>query len=88
MPSIPRSSDAYVFVNERGQPFAGWASLASLSGLAKRQTFRFRFSAHAPPCLRLRTGEQGDGYAEASALPRPCLNHKHCSLFRDEPGAV
>ena len=49
----------------------------------------FPVHVHMPaPFLRLRPGEQGEGYAKASALPGPCLNHQHSEVFRDEPGAV
>jgi hypothetical protein len=59
-----------------------WALPGSSNALAKPQ------GAHAPPFLRSCVSEQGDGYAEASTLPRPCQYHEHGPVFGDEPGAV
>jgi integrase len=85
---LPRQG-AYVFINERGQPFGrmGVARLTERAGQAAGLPFP-RSRAHAAPFLRLRPGEQGDGYAKAPALPRPCLNHEHGEVQRDEPRAI
>jgi integrase len=85
---LPRKG-AYVFVNERGQPFGrmGIAPAGRTSWRSGRASLP-RSRSHAPPFLRLRPGEQGDGYAKASALPRARLNHEHSEIFGDEPGAV
>ena len=85
---LPRKG-AYVFVNERGAAIRAYGHRPAgrtswRSGRASLPGSR----SHAPPFLRLRPGEQGDGYAKASALPRARLNHEHSEVFGDEPGAV
>jgi integrase len=60
--------------------------LAGLRRLPRKGAYVF--VNDAPPFLRLRPGEQGDGYAKAPALPRPRQYHEHGEIFGDEPGAV
>jgi hypothetical protein len=56
-------------------------------GNASRDWVR-RPSPHAPPCLRLRPGEQEDGYSASSTSSRPREHHQYGEVFGDEPGAV
>ena len=80
---------AYVFINERGQPFApdghwthdraGWRGCrAAVSGACP----------HAAAFNRIRTGGQGNGHTTAPALPRTCLDHEHRAIHSDVAGAV
>ena len=85
---LPREG-AYVFVNERGDPFKR-EGIARLIQTSRRGGWdcpsRSTFTCSAMPAgmpLRIRGWIRG-----ASTLPRPRLNHKHRSLFGDEPGAV
>ena len=61
---------------------------ADRTGWRSRRTAVPSSCAHAAPFLRLRPGEQGDGYAKASALPGPREYHEHGEIFGDEPRAV
>ena len=80
---------AYVFVNERRQPFGrmGIARMIERAGEAAKA---------AVPCscslftafLRLHPSCQGYGYPQAPALPGPRQHHKHRALHGDEPGAA
>ena len=85
---LPRKG-AYVFVNERGDPFKreGIARMIERAGEARRAALPGP-RAYAAPRLRLRPGEQGDGYAQAPALPRAREHHEHGEVFGDEPGTV
>jgi integrase len=80
---------AYLFINERGQPFGrmGIARMIERAGEAAGLPFPVHVQ-HAAAFDGLRTGGQGNGHTAASALPRACLDHEHCPLHRDVAGAV
>jgi integrase len=80
---------AYVFINERGQPFGrmgigrmiefGWGSRsAAVPGSCP----------HAAAFDRIRTGGPGNGHKTAPALPRTCLDHEYRALHCDVAGAL
>jgi integrase len=80
---------AYVFVNERGQPFGrmGIARMIERAG----ETAKLPFPAHVH-MLRHSTGHSlagtGMGYAAATALLGPRQHQQHRALHRDVAGAV
>jgi integrase len=80
---------AYVFINERGQPFArmGIGRMIERAGEAAGLPFPVHVQ-HAPPLDRIRTGGQGNGHTTAPALPRTCLDYKHRAIHSDVAGAV
>jgi len=70
-----QASSAYVFVNERSQPFGrmGIARMIERAGAAAKLPF--------PVHVHVSSGK-GNGYKAASALPWSCLHHEHRSLHR------
>jgi len=73
---------AYVFINERGQPFGrmGIGRMMERAGLA----YRYRYmSTHAAAFDGLRIGGQGNGHTAAPALFRAYLHHQYRALHRD-----
>src|SRR6478736_4629684 len=80
---------AYVFVNERGQPFGrfGIARMIERAG----ETAKLPFPAHVH-MLRHSTGHSlagtGMGFAAATALLVPRQHQQHRALHRDVAGAV
>ena len=77
---------AYVFVNERGQPF-GRVGIGRMieTGWRGCQAAIPRPCPHAQAFNRLRPGCQGHGHAATSAFPRPCLDHQYGEVHSDEP---
>ena len=73
---------AYVFVNERGQPFGrmGIARMIERGG----EVANLPFPIHAQ-MLRHSTGYvlAAHGHAPAATLPRPCQHHQHGALHRN-----
>jgi integrase len=84
-----RIKSAYVFNNERGQPFGrmGIARMIERAGEAAGLSFPVHVQ-HAAPLDRIRTGGPRDGYQAPSALPRPCLNHQYGAIYGHVAGAV
>ena len=80
---------AYVFINERGQPFGrmGIGRMIERAGEAAGLPFPVHVHVLAP-FHGIRAGGARHGYAPASALPRACLDHEHRPLHRDVAGAV
>ena len=74
---------AYVFINERGQPFArmGIGRMVERAGVSGA-------CPHAAAFNRIRTGGQGNGHTTAPALPRTCLDHEYRAIHSDVAGAV
>ena len=76
---LPRES-AYVFVNERGDPF-------KREGIGRMiERWRGHWAAVPRPrsyvdaCLRLCPCQQGNGYQKAPTLLGPRQYHEHCSV--------
>jgi integrase len=85
---LPRKG-AYVFVNERWRSIQTGRDCADGTACERRCAAALPHPrAYAAPRLRLRPGEQGDGYAQAPALPRAREHHEHGEVFGDEPGTV
>ena len=76
---------AYVFVNERGQPFGrmGIGRMIERAGEAAEAALPCA-RPHAPPFNRLRSSSEGHGYPPLAALPRPCLDHQHGEVHSHE----
>ena len=80
------TKSSYVFINECGQ--AIWAHghcrmierASDAAKLPSRCMSTCCATAQAMPC----PGWQRHGYAAATALPAPRLNHQHGALYRDE----
>ena len=85
---LPRQG-AYVVVNERGAAFGRMGIARMIERAGKEAKLGFGVHVHM---LRHACGyalaNKGDGYAAATALPRPCQHHQHCQVLRDEPGAI
>jgi integrase len=75
---------AYVFINERGQPFGrmGIGRMIERAGEAAGLPFPVHVH-HAATLDGIRTGVQGNGHTAAPAFPRACLDHKHRPLHGD-----
>ena len=87
--ALKRIKSAYVFVNERGQPFGrmGIARMIERAGETAKLPFpvhvhMLRHSALATPWLARAW------IRAAAALPRPCLHHQHGALYGDVAGAL
>ena len=80
---------AYVFINERSQPFArmGIGRMIERAGEAAGLQFPVHVQ-HAAAFDGLRTGGQGNGHTAAPALPRACLDHEYRAIHSDVAGAV
>ena len=75
---------AYVFINERGQPFARMG----IGRMIERAGDAAGLPSHAAAFNRIRTGGQGNGHTTAPALPRTCLDHEYRAIHSDVAGAV
>jgi hypothetical protein len=74
---------AYVFINERGQPFGRMGIGRMIERAGEAAGLPFPVHVHAAAFDRIRTGGQGNGHTATSALPRACLNHEHRALHGD-----
>jgi integrase len=62
---------AYVFINERGQPFGRMGIGRMIERAGEAAGLPFPVHVHiAPPLDRIRSGGQGNGHTAAPALPR------------------
>ena len=82
------SKSTYVFVNERGHPWAHGHCPNDRAGWRGRQAAIPGPRSHAAPFDRIRVGWKGNGYQTPPALPRACQHNQYGALHRDEPGAV
>jgi integrase len=82
-------SGAYVFIDERGQPFGrmGIGRMIERAGEAARLPFPVHVQ-HAAAFDGIRTGGPGNGHTAAPALPGACLDHEHRALHRNVAGAL
>jgi hypothetical protein len=80
---------AYLFINERGQPFGrmGIGRMIERAGEAAGLPFPVHVQ-HVAAFDRIRTGSQGNGYTAAPALPRTCLDHEYSALHGHVPRVV
>ena len=76
---------AYVFINERGQPFARMGIGRMIERAGEAAGLQFPVHVHM---LRHSTGGQGNGHTAAPALPRACLDHEYRAIHSDVAGAV
>jgi hypothetical protein len=80
---------AYVFINERGQPFGRMGIGRMIERAGEAAGLPFPVHVHiAPPLDRIRSGGQGNGHTAAPALPRACLDHEYRALYGHVAGAV
>jgi integrase len=80
---------AYVFINERGQPFGRMGIGRMIERAGEAAGLPFPVHVHiAPPLDRVRSGGQGNGHTAAPALSGPCLHHEYRPLHCDVAGAV
>ena len=78
---------AYVFINERGQPF-GRMGIGRMIERAGEAAAVPGTCPHAAAFDRIRTGGPGNGHTAAPALPGACLDHEYRALHGDVAGAV
>jgi type 1 fimbriae regulatory protein FimB/type 1 fimbriae regulatory protein FimE len=80
---------AYVFINERGQPFGRMGIGRMIERAGEAAGLPFPVHVHiAPPLDRVRSGGQGNGHTAAPALPRACLDNEYRAIYRNVAGAV
>jgi type 1 fimbriae regulatory protein FimB/type 1 fimbriae regulatory protein FimE len=80
---------AYVFINERGQPFGRMGIGRMIERAGEAAELPFPVHVHiAPPLDRVRSGGQGNGHTAAPALPRACLDNEYRAIYRNVAGAV
>jgi Phage integrase family len=79
---------AYVFINERGQPFGRMGIGRMVERAGEAAGLPFPVHVHAAAFDRIRIGGPGNGHTPASALPGACLDHEYRSLHCDVAGAV
>src|SRR6478735_11407218 len=83
------TNGAYVFINERGQPFGRMGIGRMIERAGEAAGLPFPVHVHmAPPLDRIRSGGQGNGHTAAPALPRACLDHEYRALYGHVAGAV
>ena len=80
---------AYVFVNERGQPFGRMGIARMIERAGELAKIAFPLHVHM---LRHSTGfalaAKGMDTPPVATLPRPRFDHQHRALYGHEPGAV
>jgi hypothetical protein len=76
----------FVFATERGGPFTPDAVNRLIKRIGERAGFPF--NVHAPPRLRLRSGERRPRHASYSGLARPPVNSAHRPLHGAGADAV
>jgi type 1 fimbriae regulatory protein FimB/type 1 fimbriae regulatory protein FimE len=81
-------SPAYVFVNERGQPFGRMGIARKIERAGEGWTTVPGACSHAAAFDRVRPGGEGNGYAPAPALPGSRQHHQHGEVRGDVAGAV
>jgi hypothetical protein len=80
---------AYVFINERGQPFGRMGIGRMIERAGEAAGLPFPVHVHiAPPLDWIRSGGQGNGHTAAPKLPRACLDHEYRALYGHVAGAV
>jgi integrase len=77
---------AYVFVNERGQPFGRMGIARKIERAGEAAAPRSR--SHAAAFDRLCLGGEGHGHSPAATFPWPCQHHQHGAVHRHVTGAV
>jgi hypothetical protein len=82
------SASAYVFVNERHQPFGrmGIGRMIERAGEAAGLPFPVR--PHAQAFHWIRPRRPRNGYQKTPALPRPRIDFEHGKIYSHEPGAI
>jgi hypothetical protein len=80
---------AYVFVNERGQPFGRMGIGRMVERAGEAADLPFAIHVHIAQSLdRIRTSGPGYRHQTASALPRARFDHQYGALHRHVAGAV
>ena len=79
------SKCAYVFVNERGQPFGRMGIGRMIERAGDAADLPFPIHVHLD---RIRPGGPWNGHQTASALPRARFNHQYGALHRHVARAV
>jgi hypothetical protein len=83
------TSSAYVFVNERNQPFGRMGIGRMIERAGEAAGLAFPVHVHMPAALdRIRTGGEGNGYKAAPTLPRTRLDHEYRAIHSDVAGSV